>query len=270
MDDRPIGVFDSGLGGLTAISEIIKQMPNEDIIYFGDTGRVPYGSRSKEIIIKYARQDIKFLMSFDIKAIVVACGTVSSTALDVLKPDYKLPIIGVVQSAARDAAMATKNGKIGVIGTQGTISSGAYTKTLSEIDRKLEITETACPLFVPLVENGRFQTGDVVATTVAKEYLEAFSGKNIDTLILGCTHYPLLRGIISEILGDGVCLIDSGASAIKDISKILKGSAAQAGDRAGEIKYFVSDDPENFFVHAKMFMGRAMCGEVSKIEIDKY
>ena len=174
MDNRPIGVFDSGLGGLTAVRELQRLLPGEDIIYFGDTARVPYGGRSRDTLVRYARQDVAFLRTFDLKAIVIACGTVSTTALDVLTEENDIPIWGVVEPAAEAAARSTKNGLVGLIGTQATIRSGAYERRIAAEAPGVRVLSRACPLFVPLVENGRFRPGDVVAETVAAEYLEPF------------------------------------------------------------------------------------------------
>lgn len=190
MDQRPVGVFDSGVGGLSAVRELRKLLPSENIIYFGDTSRVPYGGRSPEILLKYARQDVHFLRSFDIKAILVACGTVSTTCLPVLRGENDLPILGVVEPACRRAVQMTKNGRVGLIATAASVRSGAYEKCIAGIDPAVEVIAKACPLFVPLVENGRYRPGDAVIETVAREYLEPLGRTGIDTLILGCTHYP--------------------------------------------------------------------------------
>ena len=203
MDDRPIGVFDSGLGGLTTVRELCRLLPEEDIVYFGDTGRVPYGSRSRETIVKYARQDVAFLRTFDLKTIVIACGTVSTTALDVLAAENPIPVLGVVAPAARAAARATRSGSIGLIGTQASIRSGAYERLIRAENPAARVLAQPCPLFVPLVENGRFRPGDVVIETVAAEYLAPLKEAGVDTLVLGCTHYPLLEKVIGA-LGPGV------------------------------------------------------------------
>ena len=206
MDTRPIGVFDSGLGGLTAMRELSRLLPGERLVYFGDTGRVPYGGRSRETILKYARQDVAFLRQFDPKAVVIACGTVSTTALDTLRAENLFPVWGVVEPAVKAAAAATGNKKVGLIGTAATIRSGAYEKALAELDESIEVTVRACPLFVPLVENGRTRPGDVVIETVCGEYLEDMKRAGVDTLILGCTHYPLLKEVIGACMGPEVVI----------------------------------------------------------------
>ena len=185
LDNRPIGVFDSGLGGLTAVRELSRLLPGEDIVYFGDTGRVPYGGRSRQTIIKYARQDVNFLSSFDLKIILVACGTVSATALDVVERESSLPIVGVVRPASQRASALSKSGRIGLIGTQATIRTGAYERHITTHRPEVKMLSLPCPLFVPLVENGRFRPGDVVIETVAAEYLQPMKDAGVDTLVLG-------------------------------------------------------------------------------------
>ena len=206
-DNRSIGVFDSGMGGLTAVRRLHALMPKENIIYFGDTSRVPYGTRGRDTIVKYARQDVAFLRQFDLKAIVIACNTVSSVALDLLTEENNIPIIGTVEPACRRAMTMTQNGRVGVIGTAATMRSGAYEKYLHKKDGTLRLYTQACPLFVPLVENGRVHRGDIVIETVAAEYLAPLKEAGVDTLILGCTHYPLLEEVISDYMGPDVTLI---------------------------------------------------------------
>lgn len=184
MDNRPIGVFDSGLGGLTAVRELAAQMPNETLIYFGDTGRVPYGGRSRDTIIRYARQDVAFLRTFDLKAVVVACGTVSATALPQLQAEQDIPVFGVVEPTARQAAEETRNQKIGLIATRATIRTGAYERAIARLDPAAAVYPLACPLFVPLVENGRTQPGDVVIETVAAEYLAPLKEAGVDLSLI--------------------------------------------------------------------------------------
>ncbi len=270
MDTRPIGVFDSGLGGLTTVAKLMEILPREDIIYFGDTGRVPYGGRSRNTLLKYARQDIAFLRSFDIKAIVAACGTVSTTVLDQVAAESDIPVLGVLAPAAAQAVQQSASGRIGVIATQASIRSGAYEKTIRAIDPKAQVFAKACPLFVPLVENGRTQKGDVVIETVAREYLAYFDGTGIDTMILGCTHYPLLQDLIGEILGPQVALVDTGAEAAKALVKTLAAGdlEAPAGQR-GSVRFYVSDDTE--FSHlASLFLGRDVGQAVEEISLDSF
>lgn len=269
MDNRSIGVFDSGLGGLTAVKQIMTELPNESIVYFGDTGRVPYGSRSRETIIKYSKSDINFLLEKDVKIIVVACGTVSSVALPVLNETVSIPIIGVVEAAASAAIDATKNNKIGIIGTKGTIKSGAYEKYIATKRPEIKAFSKACPLFVPLVENGHFDT--MVAELVTEEYLAEIKENGVDTLILGCTHYPLLKNTIARFMGSGVTLIDAGAEVSKLLKKTLEREnmlAQMPNDE--QYKYYVSDDIEGFESLGGMFLERTISNKVEKIDIEKY
>ena len=270
MDNRPIGVFDSGLGGLTAVRELQHLLPAEDIIYFGDTGRVPYGGRSRETIIRYARQDVAFLRTFDLKAIVIACGTVSTTALDVLAEENDIPVWGVVEPAAAAAAAATRNGKVGLIGTQATIRSGAYERRIARGAPQIQVMAAACPLFVPLVENGRFRRGDIVAETVVGEYLEPFRAAGVDTLVLGCTHYPLLEKVIGAYMGPEVRLINSGAEGARAAADCLRERDALAGPGRGSCRCFVSDRQEDFSRLASTFLGWDVAQAVEQVDISQY
>ncbi len=268
MDKRPIGVFDSGLGGLTCIKEIMRVMPNEDVIYFGDTGRVPYGPRGTDTIIKYVRQDIRFLQSFDIKMIIIACGTASSAALPWLADEISIEMTGVVDPAVKKAVEMTKNGKIGVLGTAGTVRSGKYPEQIKRLMPNAEVVPKACPMFVPLVENG-FADSEA-ARLIAEEYLEEIREAGVDTLILGCTHYPLLRRVIRGIVGDGVSLIDSGAAAADAAYDIMKKKNLLSGDGQGSIRYFVSDSTEDFARLGTLFLEKPIGGTVERIDIEKY
>ena len=265
MDQRPVGVFDSGVGGLTAVRELRKLLPSENIIYFGDSSRVPYGGRSAEILLKYARQDVHFLRSFDIKAILVACGTVSTTCLPVLRQENDLPILGVVEPACRRAMTMTQTGRVGVIGTAATIRSGAYEKYLHKKDGTLDLFTQACPLFVPLVENGRVHRGDVVIETVVKEYLTPLKDAGVDTLILGCTHYPLLEEVIGDFMGPDVTLIDSGAEAAN-----LASTQFDPNEGTGTTQYFVSDDPQGFDQLAELFLQEKVDVGAELVDISRY
>lgn len=271
MDRRPIGVFDSGLGGLTAVRELARLMPEEDLVYFGDTGRVPYGGRSRDILVKYARQDVNFLRTFDPKAIVIACGTVSTTALDVLQRENDIPVFGVVEPAVHAAAKQTVSGRVGLIGTRATIRSGAYERELAKLRPDARVLAEACPLFVPLVENGRSRPGDIVVETVAAEYLAPMKTEGVDTLILGCTHYPLLKEVIGRYMGPEVALVDVGARCARWVAaeldrEGLRTDRAEAGNR----HYFVSDSTEDFAELASTFLGENVSGEVEKIDITLY
>ena len=266
MDNRAIGVFDSGLGGLTAVRQLHRLMPDEHIIYFGDTGRVPYGSRSRRTIVQYTRQDTAFLLSHALKAIVVACGTVSSVALGTVQREVSIPMVGVVQPTCRRAVQQTRNRKIGIIGTKGTIQSGSYEAGLHTLNPSVQTIARACPLFVPLVENGRFRVGDRVAELVVEEYLQEIRDFGVDTLILGCTHYPLLEDVIREFMGDDVQLIDPGAEAAAYTKTFVEPCARGNG----KTEYYVSDDPDSFGQYASMFLGEPKQVQAELVDIASY
>ena len=270
MDQRAIGVFDSGMGGLTALRELRRLLPGEDLVYFGDTGRVPYGGRGRETILRYARQDVAFLRSFDLKAVVVACGTVSANALAELTAENPLPVFGVVAPAARAAAEATRNGRIGLIGTAASIRSGAYEREIGAIAPAAEVFAKACPLFVPLVENGRFRAGDRVVELVAEEYLSSLREAGVDTLVLGCTHYPLLAEVVAKTMGPEVALIDTGAACAAAAAGTLTERGLLADRVRGGSRYFVSDSTEDFARLASVFLGGGVDGDVERVEIEKY
>ena len=269
MDKRPIGVFDSGLGGLTAFRKLAELLPFENIIYLGDTGRVPYGSRSKETIIKYAVQDAAFLTGFDIKAIMVACNTVSSTALPELTQNCSVPVYGVVEDPVKTALRLTKNKRIGVIGTQATIRSGSYESALKRECPDVAVFSAACPLFVPLVENGRTEPGDIVPVTLAGDYLRPLKEKNVDTLIMGCTHYPLLAEVIKAEMGPAVSLVDSGAEAAIRVAQDLRerGLLAEPAEK-GEHRFFVTDSAEGFSRLATAFLKSEISGLVKQVSLE--
>ena len=270
MDQRPIGVFDSGSGGLTAVREIRSILPSENIIYFGDTSRVPYGGRSPEILLHYARQDVHFLRSFDVKALLVACGTVSTNALPVLAAESDIPILGVVEPACAAAAAVTRNKRVGLIATSASVRSGADERTLAAMDSTITVYAAACPLFVPLVENGRFRPGDTVIETVAREYLTPLRDTGIDTLILGCTHYPLLAEVIAGVMGSGVTLIDSGASAARALRQTLSDKGLLAQRASGTLTLYASDQPQDFGALAPQFLRRPLEGAVLPVDIERY
>lgn len=269
MDNRSIGVFDSGLGGLTAVKEIMNLFPNESITYFGDTSRVPYGTRSKETIVRYTHSDINFLLSKNVKMIVIACGTASSAALPEIRNDFDVPIYGVVDAGVYEAVRVTKNKKIGIIGTPATIRSGEYTRFIKEYDKDIETFERACPLFVPLVENGHFNTK--VTDLVIEEYLSDIRSSGVDTLIMGCTHYPLLRGAIQRFMGDSVTLISPGEEVAKYLRKKLTPELSHSDvPEPDRYHYYVSDSIDSFEELGSIFLERKIDGQVSKIDIEKY
>jgi len=269
MDNRPIGVFDSGLGGLTVIKKLAEYLPFEDIIYLGDTGRVPYGSRSKETIEKYAMQDAAFLAGFNIKAMVIACNTVCSVALEPLKSEYSMNIYEVVNTPAKTAAATTKNGIIGVIGTAATIRSGAYEAAIKGISTKLTVHSVPCPLFVPLVEEGWINGSDITAKSVAERYLSQLRTAGVDTLIMGCTHYPLLREVISETMGKDVTLIDSGAETAKQVANDLEQKdLLRKSEEKGNIRYYVTDSIQGFSNLASKYLDSDVIGKVEQITLE--
>ncbi len=268
MDRRPIGVFDSGLGGLTAVKMLSKVLPCEDIIYFGDTGRVPYGGRSRETIMKYAGEDIAFLRSFDIKAVLAACGTVSTNGLEKVAEDSDVPVWGVVGAAAREAVRMTKNGTIGIIGTKASISSGAYDRAIAALLPGAVTAKAACPLFVPLVEAGKTGRDDPVLRLVAEEYLAPVRDAGVDTLILGCTHYPIIAETIADIMGPEVSLIDPGSASAREIAEYLRENGL-VNEEGGSRRYFVSDSPEAFSESARLFLGGELMGEVMKVSLEE-
>lgn len=269
-DQRPIGVFDSGLGGLTVVREFIKALPREDIIYFGDTGRVPYGARSPETIERYARQDEKFLLSKSVKLIIAACGTVSAVAAHT-GAELPVPFIEVVSHAAKAAATATRNRKIGVIGTTATIASGSYTGRILKLLPGAEVTVQDCPLFVPLVEAGWIGRDDPVTIETARRYLKPVQEAGVDTLILGCTHYPILSRIIGDIMGTGVTLINTGETAARAAASYMRQHDLLSDSPAiGRHRFFVSDRTESFSHTASILLGRDMDGEVEQVDINCY
>lgn len=266
MDNRPIAVFDSGIGGLTVLKEIMEQLPGEDIIYLGDTARIPYGTRSKETVIKYVLQSFRFLMTKDIKAIVIACNTASALAMEEAQKEFTLPIIGVVEPGSKSAISSTKNNTIGVIGTEGTINSGAYQKRIRKDLPRAEIIGISCPLFVQIVEEN-WENSDV-AYIAAQKYLLELKEHNIDTLVLGCTHYPALRYTIGKVMGEGVNLINPAYETAKLTKDILR-EKGLLNDKIddGTYKYYVSDDPEKFKrVGGNMI--RKQIGTVEKVVLD--
>ncbi|MDA8083948.1 MAG: glutamate racemase [Nitrospiraceae bacterium] len=264
--NEPIGIFDSGIGGLTVLKEIVRRLPGESTIYLGDTARVPYGIRSPETVTRYSFENTRFLLAKGIKLLVIACNTASSVSLDAIRRSVPAPVIGVIEPGARAAASATRNKRIGVIGTDATVRSNAYPVAIRSIDASIEVFSLACPLFVPLVEEG--WTEGPVAELTAETYLKEIRQKDIDTLVLGCTHYPLLKDILSKIMGPGVRLIDSAvetAAAIQDTleaQSLLRESTDQAGRQ-----FYVTDSTEKFVRVGERFLGRQI-DFIRKIELE--
>lgn len=267
----PIGVFDSGVGGLTVVREIMRQLPDEKIIYFGDTARVPYGSKSKDTVTKYSRQIIRFLRTKNVKAIVIACNTASAYALEDIRKEINIPIIGVVKPGAKVAAQTTHNKKIGIIATEATISSNIYTEFIKEISPESSVISKACPLFVPLVEEGLTQ--DWVTKEIAARYLQELKKCNIDTLILGCTHYPLIRKLIGEVMGQDVTLVNPAYETAKELEKLLQDERLEArhcqNDKNKMYELYVSDTAEKFKTFALSILPFEV-ETIKQINIEEY
>lgn len=265
LQSRPIGVFDSGVGGLTLVKSLIRRLPHENIIYFGDTARVPYGSKSPEVVREYTAQDTDFLVSKGVKMIAVACNTVSSVALDVVQKRARVPVIGVIVPGAEAAVGQTVNRRIGVIGTAATVKSNAYRDAVRQLDPLAEVFAQACPLFVPLVEEGLLQHR--ATEIIAREYLFPLRQHHIDTMILGCTHYPLLSDTIASVLGAGVRLIDSGEAAAGSVESALDQlQLRNPSTLQSNLQFFVSDSPEKFSRIGELFLGRTL-GKVRRVSI---
>lgn len=253
--NRPIGVFDSGVGGLTVLKEILNVLPHENTVYFGDTARVPYGIRSPETVIRYALEISRFLSLKDIKMLVVACNTASSVSLEAIQSRVSIPVVGVIDPGAKAAVAATKSKKIGVIGTEATIKSNAYTRAINAIDENVEVHGIACPLFVPLVEEGWLE--GQITEMVVERYLGSLRDRGIDTIVLGCTHYPLLKPVISRVVGASVCLVDSAIEISREIVMILKHAGLLREAATGPFReYYVTDSPERFLKVGEHFLGR--------------
>jgi len=261
----PIGVFDSGIGGLTVVRELVRQLPHEHIIYFGDTARVPYGPKSPDTVRRYSNEIATWLTQQHVKVIVVACNTATAHALEHLQRDFPLPVIGVVQPGARAAVCASRNRRIGVIGTLGTINSGAYERAIHAISSDAEVVAQACPLFVPLVEEGWLDTE--ATRLIAREYLQPFTSDHIDTLVLGCTHYPLLKPMLAELVGRDVRLIDSAEETAAETCRVLteRDLVAPPGS-VGTHRFVASDAPDHFLRQGQRFLGAAI-DEVEKVTL---
>ncbi len=259
-DLRPIGIFDSGMGGLTVVKEVMRILPDEEIVYFGDTARVPYGPKSKETVIRFSIENILFLLEHGVKLIIIACNTSSSVALSIIKENFKVPILGVIESGVKEAIRSTKNNKIGIIGTRTTIKSAVYQQQIKLIAPQIKVYSICCPLFVPLVEEGWLKTP--ITKEIAGEYLKSLKVSRIDTLILGCTHYPLLKPVIREVLGDDMSLVDSARQVAQQTKVVLKNKNLLAPKRKRtqmsekeKVRFYVSDEPENFAKLGRQFLG---------------
>ena len=271
--DLPIGVFDSGVGGLTVVKEIINQMPNERIVYFGDTARVPYGSKSRDTVVRYSRQIVRFLLEQNVKAIAVACNTASAYAIPEIEAECPVPVIGVIRPGAKTAVEGTRNGRIGVIGTRATITSGSYKEYIREIMPGAEVFGQACPLFVPLVEEGLWE--DPVTDEIARRYMASLIDRDIDTLIMGCTHYPLIRKTIGRAAGDKVLLVNPAYETARELRKLLEsrslisGHRYELGSTVPQYRFYVSDMADQFQKFANSIIKYGILA-AEKIDIYKY
>ncbi|MBQ9227238.1 MAG: glutamate racemase [Eubacterium sp.] len=269
MNTSPIGVFDSGLGGLSTVRALKRLLPNEDIIYFGDTGRVPYGTRSNETIETYSAQDIKFLQTFGCKMIVVACGTVSTVSAPLIER-LPVPATGIAKPSAAAAAAATQNGRVGIMGTSATINSGAFDRELHRHNPSITVTAVACPLLVSLVEANWISPDDEVTNAAVRRYLQPILAAGADTIILGCTHFPLLAPIIQRLAGENVTLIDSGLEEAKHVKAVLEAQGlTNRADHVGTHRYFVSDKTQNFSVAAGALLGEDISDRCEFVDIMK-
>lgn len=268
--NSPVGVFDSGVGGLTVAREIMRQMPRERIVYFGDTARLPYGSKSRDTILRYSRQIIRFLMTKQVKAIVIACNTASAYALDEVEKELDIPIIGVIRAGARTAVKATRNGKIGVIGTEATIKTGIYSDVMKRLRPDIEVTGKACPLFVPLVEEGLLH--DSVTDEIASRYLSVLKGRFIDTLVLGCTHYPLIRSTLRRLMGEDVTLVNPAYETAIELKALLEETEMTCtidSEPKEKYQFYVSDLAEKFTAFATSILPGEV-KETQQIHIEEY
>jgi glutamate racemase len=264
--DKPIGIFDSGIGGLTVVKRFLSALQNENIIYFGDTARVPYGSKSNSTVIEYSLQDAKFLLSKNVKAIVVACNTASSVSIRELRNSFDVPIIGMIGPGSKAAIRETTNKKVGIIGTRATIGNHAYAKRIKSLESSIKVFEKECPLFVPLAEEGWIKKN--ATYEIAEEYLKELREKEIDTLVLGCTHYPILAEVIQEVIGLNVKLIDSGVASAEIVKEeLMKKNLLSENKSKGQSEFYVSDIPVKFKEIAELFLGESVC-DVHKVELE--
>jgi glutamate racemase len=256
LNEYAIGIFDSGIGGLTVLREIKRHLPMENIIYLGDTARVPYGTRSAQTVLKYSIANTDFLLKQNIKLLIIACNTASAIATDALRERYAIPVVEVITPGARGAARATRNRKVGVIGTEATVKSAAYQKAIKELRPDIDVFARPCPMFVPLAEEGWCDPADDIVRMTAIRYLEELKRYDIDTLVLGCTHYPLLKGAIQSVMGCGVTLIDSAEETAQEVSILLRDRKMHRTDTGqGTCSFFVTDIPHRFIETGKLFLG---------------
>jgi glutamate racemase len=261
VGERPIGVFDSGIGGLTVLKELLDHLPAESFVYFGDTARVPYGTKSGDTVRRFSRENVKFLLERGVKSIVVACNTASAEALQMLQREFSVPIVGVIEPGVHAAVEASDNGRIGVIGTAATVRSGAYQAGIALLRGEADVTAAPCPLFVPLAEEG--WVDHPVTEMVAREYLEEFRSRDIDTLVLGCTHYPLLKPVIGRVMGPSVGLVDSAVETAREMERVIHSEDIVGGNGNGHFTVVLSDTSPTFEDIARRFLGR----DIPEIEL---
>lgn len=266
MDNRPIGIFDSGIGGLTVAKQIIQTLPHESIIYVGDTARVPYGTRSGGVVIKFGLELADFLLRRNVKFLVIACNTISAVAYRQIRDMSPVPVVGVIRPAVIKANRVSKNGKIGVIGTVGTIKSDAYGYLLKKFNSKAKIISIACPLFVPLAEEGLHNSQ--ATKIIANDYLKDLTTAGIDTLILGCTHYPLLEDVIRETVGDSVAIVDSSLPTAEMLKERLIKAGTLSSNKNPTHQFFVTDAPERVLKIAGRFFGKSLKGKIKKVSLE--
>jgi glutamate racemase len=266
LDNRPIGIFDSGVGGLTVVREVMRQLPNESVLYLGDTARVPYGPRGEATIARFALQLVEFLLRRDVKALVVACNTISAAAIEPIRAQSPVPVLDVIGPTVEAAVRQTRTNRIGVIGTVATVKSGVYPRTVHGLKPEAELILQACPLFVPIAEEGLVE--HEATRLFAEEYLAPFKGTGMDTLVLGCTHYPLLKGMLARVLGPEVTLVDSAEPTVRRLADLLRetGLEARRGVMIGH-QFCVTDASEKFTEIASRFLGGELSGSVSRVEI---
>lgn len=264
VSERAIGVFDSGVGGLTVLKELAQQLPHEELIYLGDTARVPYGTKSAATVARYAQEAASFLTALGVKALVVACNTASAVALPMLEAHFGLPVFGVIQPGAARAVQLSRRGRVGVIGTEGTIKSSAYTRAIHALDPAIEVRTSACPLFVPLAEEG--WSAHPITRLVIEEYLSPLVAEDIDALVLGCTHYPLLKGLLGDFFGPEVALVDSAQETAASVARVLAERHLLRRSPPGLHRFFVTDVPERFERVGGAFWGEPLVG-VKQVEI---